>query len=33
MKAVQFSEPVAADYARDYAPLGRLGLERFVVKQ
>ena len=32
LQAVQMPEPVAADYRRDYAPLGRLGLERFVVR-
>lgn len=33
MQALQMPEPVAADYEADYAPLGRLGLEKFVVKQ
>lgn len=33
LQAIQMPEPVAADYRRDYAPLGRLGLERFVVRQ
>lgn len=33
MKAVQMHQPVAADYTRDYAPLGQLGLERLVIKQ
>lgn len=33
LHAIQMPTPVAADYRRDYAPLGRLGLERFVVKQ
>jgi phosphonate transport system substrate-binding protein len=27
---VQLTDPVRADYARDYAPLGRLGLERYL---
>lgn len=26
-------EPMAADYARDYAPLERLGLQRFVIRE
>lgn len=30
LKAVQMPDPVAADYPRDYAPLTRLGLDRFV---
>ncbi len=33
MQSVQMSEPVAADYETDYAPLGQLGLDKFVVKQ
>ncbi|QKO21709.1 phosphate/phosphite/phosphonate ABC transporter substrate-binding protein [Rhodoferax sp. BAB1] len=33
LQAVQMPGPVAASYQRDYAPLGRLGLERFVVRQ
>lgn len=33
LQAIQMPGPVVADYQRDYAPLGRLGLERFVVKQ
>lgn len=32
LQAIQMPEPVPADYRRDYAPLGRLGLERFVVR-
>lgn len=33
IKAVQMPAPVVADYARDYAPLNKLGLEKFVIKQ
>ena len=33
LQAVQMPEPVVADYRRDYAQLGRMGLERFVVRQ
>lgn len=33
LKPTALSVPVAADYERDYAPLERLGLERFVVRQ
>lgn len=32
MQALQMPEPGAADYEADYAPLDRLGLEKFVVK-
>lgn len=32
LEAVGLSKPVAADYARDYAPLERLRLERFYVR-
>jgi phosphonate transport system substrate-binding protein len=31
LKAVQMSNPIAADYKRDYAPLERLRLEQFAV--
>jgi phosphonate transport system substrate-binding protein len=31
LAAVQLSSPVVADYARDYQPLERLKLERYVV--
>ena len=31
LRAVRMSEPVAADYARDYAPLEDLKLDRYVV--
>ncbi|MFN9806541.1 MAG: phosphate/phosphite/phosphonate ABC transporter substrate-binding protein [Betaproteobacteria bacterium] len=31
LEAVQMPQPIAADYARDYAPLEALNLERFVV--
>lgn len=31
LAAAELAEPVAADYARDYAPLKRLGVERYVV--
>lgn len=31
LRAIQLGEPVVADYARDYGPLERLGLARFVV--
>lgn len=33
IKAVQMPAPVVADYTRDYAPLSKLGLEKFVIKQ
>lgn len=33
LRSTTLSVPVAADYERDYAPLERLGLERFVVRQ
>jgi phosphonate transport system substrate-binding protein len=29
LAAIQMAHPVQANYARDYAPLGRLGLERY----
>lgn len=31
LKAVQMAEPVKADYKRDYMPLERLGLEKYVI--
>jgi len=31
LQAVQMAEPIAADYARDYQPLERLKLEKYVV--
>ena len=31
LKAVQMTNPIAADYKRDYAPLERLRLEQFAV--
>lgn len=33
LERLQLAEPVAADYARDYQPLERLKLERFVVNR
>lgn len=30
---VQLSKPVQADYARDYAPLEKLGLEQYVIEE
>ncbi len=33
LRPTTLAAPVAADYERDYAPLDRLGLERFVVRQ
>lgn len=32
LKGIQLSAPVAADYARDYQPLEKFGLEKYVVR-
>lgn len=33
MAAIQMPHPMAADYARDYEPLNRLGIEKYVVTE
>lgn len=33
LEKVQLSKPIKADYARDYAPLEKLGLEKYVGKE
>jgi len=33
LKDVQIEKPVLADYETDYAPLAKLGLEKFVVAE
>jgi phosphonate transport system substrate-binding protein len=33
MAAIQMPHPIAADYARDYEPLNRLGIEKYVVTE